>query len=322
MRLVYYALGGGYGHIARGLATLRALRRALPDARLHLFVPRHGLAWARSEGIAASAPPGDPPTRAELAAWLERELSELKPDRLAVDVFPRGILGEFSLLERRLPTLRYLVGRRIRPAFYLAPQIRRAIEGYRAVIWCERADPILWRLGRRSFLIPPVLIREPSECLSREQARRALGIRDDRRCLISLVRDRKRAHRTLEALSRADPGKRSRAWELIEAHRCPVFPAMRLLRGADLVMAAGGYNAYHETQCLSVPAVYRAEARLYDDQHGRIRSVVDRGAGGARRLAALLGGAAELPTRTDQSAVQAPILAEEQVAALALRLVP
>jgi hypothetical protein len=50
-----------------------------------------------------------------------------------------------------------------------------------------------------------------------------------------------------------------------------VFPAAPYLPAADVVVAAGGYHAYHEVRAAGVPAVFVPQWRRYDDQAERVR---------------------------------------------------
>jgi hypothetical protein len=51
-----------------------------------------------------------------------------------------------------------------------------------------------------------------------------------------------------------------------------VFPAMRVLRAATLLVASGGYASWHEAQALKLPAVFLPRARPWDDQARRVAS--------------------------------------------------
>jgi hypothetical protein len=100
MRIVYYAIGGGLGHLVRARAFLHTLdlsndavvltvsdyardRRVVGDLGI-LFAPR--------------ALDGKP---AALRDWLLHELERMQPECLCIDAFPAGILGELCDLRDR-----------------------------------------------------------------------------------------------------------------------------------------------------------------------------------------------------------------------------
>jgi hypothetical protein len=295
MRVLYYALGGGQGHAVRGLATLARLRRRERQARVLLAAPSRFTAWAREQRVPLLSPPDDCRGRETLAEWARRTVETFAPDILLVDVFARGVLGELGeagLGADGSPAC-WLVCRRIRPDYYLEPGVRGFVEGrYRGILWCEPPPPALDVLRVRQQLVSPVLIRRPGNCLGRERARRALGVKPESRLLLALgsgdrqhqgdllrlldaICTRLRAHAGCNIhllflstlLKREDlPGASTDA--RVEQR----FPAMRYLRAADLVVAAGGYHAFHEIRQLVLPAVFVPQKRKYDDQFWRVRN--------------------------------------------------
>lgn len=262
MKVLYYGLGGGHGHAVRGLALLRRLPEVLPGSSSLLLIPSHLAALARGEGVACEHPPEDP-DKAELAAWAAEAAERFSPDLVLVDYFPRGVLGELGdafFSGRRA----WLVSRIGRPDYYLAPEVREAVEArYEGVLWGEEPPPALRGLGRRSEGPGPILIRRPEECLGREEARRELGAPEHGRLVLLLGED-KLARVTAKALARIG-GASLRVGA--------PFPAMRVLRAADAVVCAAGYHAFHETRALGVPAVFVPQDRLYDEQDRRAQGV-------------------------------------------------
>lgn len=258
MKVLYYGLGGGHGHAVRGLAMLRRLRDLRPDASGLLLAPSRLGAWARAEGVPCEHPPEEP-DRAALGSWAAEAAARFSPDLVLVDFFPRGVLGELGeafFAGRRS----WLVARRARPDYYLAPEVRSAVEArYEGVLWAEAGPAGLEALGRRCERTGPVLIRRPDECLSREEARLEMGVPATER-LVLLLGEPKLARVTAKALARLG-GATLRVGA--------PFPAMRLLRAADAVVCAAGYHSYHEARALGVPAVFVPQERLYDQQERR-----------------------------------------------------
>jgi hypothetical protein len=112
--VLYYALGGGLGHLARAERVLSALR--LRDRAALLTASK----FARDDRVVGDLPVVGVPTwlardRAAFRRWLLDAVPALEAEELIVDAFPGGILGELCGLE--LPPARY-VARRLRwPAY-------------------------------------------------------------------------------------------------------------------------------------------------------------------------------------------------------------
>jgi hypothetical protein len=112
--VLYYALGGGLGHLTRASRVLAAL--GLSDRAAVLTASR----FARDERVVGELPVVEVPAvlgrdRAAFRRWLVDALGALAPEELIVDAFPGGILGE--LCELDLPPARY-VARRLRWSAY------------------------------------------------------------------------------------------------------------------------------------------------------------------------------------------------------------
>ena len=295
MRVLYYALGGGQGHALRGLATLAGLRRRKRQTRVLLAAPCRFTAWARKQRVRLLSPPDDCRGREKLAEWARRTVESFAPDILLVDVFPRGVLGELGetgISAGGSPAC-WLVCRRMRPDYYLDPGVRAFIESrYRGLVWCEPPPPALEVLRVRQEMVSPLLIRRTGNCLGRERAREALGVKPNSRLLLTLGSgDRQHQGDLLRLLDAICSRLRVRTGcdiDLLflstvlkredlpgvpnDARVDERFPAMRYLRAADLVVAAGGYHAFHEIRQLGLPAVFVPQRRKYDDQFWRVRN--------------------------------------------------
>ena len=87
--ILYYALGGGLGHLTRARKVLGETEAVLLTASGHARDPR----------VTGGRPVIPVPRRlghdrAAFRAWLRMLLDDLQPDELLVDAFPGGILGE------------------------------------------------------------------------------------------------------------------------------------------------------------------------------------------------------------------------------------
>ena len=262
LRVLYYALGGGHGHVVRGLAVLRRLRTGI------LVLPARLAPWAETLGVehVAVADPRDP-------AWIERLPVA---DLMLVDVFPRGVLGELTALPR-MPM--WLVTRRVATGYYLDPGVRAAIESrYERIVWTEEPPAPLTALRVPATRVPPVLLDIAP--LDRDAARARLGVPEDRALVLALGAGEPERQARLRGLlakitARADASLRFVSHELpATADTVALFPAAACLAAADVVVAAGGYHAVHEARRAGVPTVFVPQRRRYDDQAWRVRDEI------------------------------------------------
>src|SRR5947209_18093104 len=112
--VLYYALGGGLGHLTRARRLLSAL--GLADGAAVLTASE----FSRDPRVVGELPVVEVPARlgrdrVAFRRWMSATLAALAPEELIVDSFPGGILGE--LCGMQLPPARY-VTRRVRWSAY------------------------------------------------------------------------------------------------------------------------------------------------------------------------------------------------------------
>jgi len=325
--VLYYALGGGHGHVLRGLAVLSRLGHGT------LLGPPAFAPWAAALGVGYVSPP-DEGARDWIAA-------RPAPALLVVDVFPRGVVGELTPLLERAPAA-WLVARRVREDYYLHPPVRAAIESrYERVLWCEAPPPALAGLRVRATRLDPVLLRPPA--LDRTEARRRLGVADGEPLILALGSGEAERQRLLCRLLGKIAARRGAALRFVSSDLAPapgvvtLFPAAAFLEAADVVVSAAGYHAAHETALAGVPTVFVPQARAYDDQAWRARERMRGAAAGCalasdpagletaiarllrdgRREPARFGDGAAALARLVERRVELGVLAQEEVAPVA-----
>ncbi|MBW2255727.1 MAG: UDP-glucosyltransferase, partial [Deltaproteobacteria bacterium] len=290
LRVVSYAINGrGMGHLVRQLAILRWLRRvaALLEVECECWVITSSEAdtLARREGIPALKLPskamlrdaGLAPARylAITRTWVLNAVAGLQPDVLLVDTFPGGSFGELVAALELAPH-RVLVARRVREAFATQDPYRALLSLYEKVVVPDDRGT------------GPILIRDRSELLDRDDARRALGIPAGRRAVyVSLggggdlaapgtlprLVDRL-AERGWHAVVGAGPlyeGPERRGPGVTWLDR---YVPLELLTGVDAAVSACGYNTFHELMYAGVPTVFLPQERIADDQEERARVAV------------------------------------------------
>lgn len=274
-RVLFYAPGGGLGHLQRALALARRLRDqtrpvVLTTSPFGTSVGSEGLDVRVVTERGASALP------ALRAAFVEAAC-----DALVADCFAEGPAGELVALEGFLPPRRALVlRRRADPAPVRAPS-------YELVLSVEAGAEAGAPAGARVVVTGPVLIRGLAELPSRSRARRLMGIEEGDARPVLLVLHHGYPGET-EALGRlilaaapgAAPGWCLRVASLrpladpdLEAVRVRHWPAMELLPGVDAAVAGGGYASCHEVAAAGVPALHVPMGRRHDGQARRVRAL-------------------------------------------------
>lgn len=250
-RVLFYAFGGGHGHLTRTAHIRTELLSKVELQTLVLGPPR-----------TAPLPLGPNSTtpdigREALGRWVTERIESFKPDLVVVDTFPRGILGELRL-PAGIPSL--LVTRWVNPAFYRSPGVHQAVSTYDQVCWVEpKSDPTF-----PGIRCEPVMA--PETPLPREKARELLEA-DERPLVLGLgsgpTGQQIELARKLQALAQ------THHWDarwLSPALGTGRPQLGKLLKGADLVLSAAGYNSYYELLRAGVPALLLPQERLVDDQ--------------------------------------------------------
>lgn len=317
-RIVYHALGGGHGHVLRGLAILGRLGDGT------LVGPARLSAWAQAVGVAYASPPVG-----QEAAWVA---AQPPPDLLLADVFPCGVVGELVPWLGRVPA--WLVTRRVVADYYLRADVRRALEScFERVLWTEEPPSALRALAVAQDHLPPVLLAV--DALARAEARRRLGVAGDGPLILGLGSGDPARQARLARLLGAIAARAGATLSFVSDELPPappvvrLFPAAAVLGAADVVVSAAGYHAFHETAAAGVPTVLVPQRRRYDDQWWRARAacvagdpaaleaavarLLRAGGGRSRRFEDGAGAVA----RAVQRRVQAGVLAEEEVAPVA-----
>lgn len=258
-RVLFYALGGGHGHLTRTSHLVKELQARRPECSTLVLCPGRAEPFARQFSSCAST---DDIGRAGLSAWVRRQIETFQPDLMVVDTFPRGVLGEFDL---PLSLPRVLITRWVDPRYYQHPEVYRGLQQYQHVLWTE---PIPMQ-GLPGQQLSPIMAAEAP--LPRQTAREALGAGENPLVLGigsgSLQVQLQLSSQLRELCQRNGWNLRWHSWEM----DCSVQGLGQMLKGADLVVTAAGYNSFYELLRAGVPAVLIPQERKIDDQFRRAR---------------------------------------------------
>jgi UDP-N-acetylglucosamine--N-acetylmuramyl-(pentapeptide) pyrophosphoryl-undecaprenol N-acetylglucosamine transferase len=193
MRCLFYASNGhGLGHLIRTLAVARALKARKPDIDI-MFVTNSEacqLVWREGYPVAKLlSPPAnflelDMAAREEIRrinrGMVHAVLSGFKPDVVVVDFFPMGQIGDMMPLHSN-SARKVFIARERNAAAEIATHAKLIESVYHLVLIPHQESEVA---GYKPAKVPTrytgaILIRSRDEALSREQARRRLGLADE-----------------------------------------------------------------------------------------------------------------------------------------------
>lgn len=282
---LFYCLGGGRGHVTRGIAIARKLLglglRSIILSSNKAFKPSCApgieIACVPESVRSASRAPGP------LADWVGAVVESERPSVFVVDTFPRGIRDELGLVGSLGNLRTVLVLRHVRPEILLTTELRRAVEAsYDGIVFCEES-PVLRFFSTLADVVPhvftaPVLVRDAAELPSRRQACRLVGADPGALTVFTVPGGSAGESRMLRAEYEAlRSGLAQRSGCVIVPCGSGGFghwPLMDLLPAAALVVGPPGYNLFYECRALKKPAIWLPLRKGADDQFQRARSCV------------------------------------------------
>lgn len=251
-RVLFYALGGGYGHVRRALNVIREFASESQDLDWLLVCPQR-CAHLIPTDISYLGVEEQP--RETLSRFMGETLQSFRPHLVIVDTFPRGVLGElrFPPGQRRV-----LLTRSVPLEFYASPDVNKALWDYDEVFWTEPKACEEWP----GVEIDPVVSSSLSvERCSGGSRARVLGLGTS----LYECRDELKAAFDI-AFSGPDFEARWIASDGWEPGLCSRFGDY------DLIVSAAGYNTFYEILQAGTAALFVPQERRYDDQAGRVRA--------------------------------------------------
>jgi UDP-N-acetylglucosamine--N-acetylmuramyl-(pentapeptide) pyrophosphoryl-undecaprenol N-acetylglucosamine transferase len=305
-RILFYAVNGlGLGHVTRLLAIARKVRQALPEAEIIFFTSSEAEDVIFREGFAAFKVPSKtlrveahlrPSTYARMVQTVTLNLlASFHPHVLVVDTFPAGTIQEL------LPVLRWdsrkvFIFRTQRPEVVNSPLTQNTLQLYDLAIipHYEGEEKILLPEGLDRLWVGPILIRDRSETLPREEARRLLGLPTEGKVVYITFGgggDPEMEHAlrvTLQGLEAIASVHFAVAIPPLYrgciqgcAHITPVnyYPMAMILPAFDAAISAAGYNTAMELLHHGVPTAFIPFPRQVDNQEARAQHIEEAGAG-------------------------------------------
>lgn len=289
-RLVYYALGGGLGHLNRGLAVIRHVRRLAPHSEALVITSSPFCHLAVAQGVPALRLPtayeqqllGDAGVGPRLARAMLQAVAPM--DALVVDAAVSALTPEvLEVIER---------GRFFRAFLHREERIETyddRLDRFDRVFYPFPQAPADVGMPDRLQAVGYVLSRSGQDVLTRTQARLRLGLAPDGEEPLVLAYHAGSPAETM-ALFRRVKGASDRlatgaaavghslrlltpqilpGAEYFYPHLLAVHPVMDVLEAADVVVCAAGYSSVAELACLGRRAILWPLDRADDWQTGR-----------------------------------------------------
>lgn len=271
--VLFYALGGGLGHVTRSLALARELIKLDVESTIVSNSDRlPHVAMTLPDGVRLQLLPSET-SPSQSRTFFETELNS-QPAALIVDTFPRGIGGELVGLFDSFPdTRRVLVSRTLPESYLNAFVIRAFVREQYGLILSPGGESPFERLDQ-CLEIPPMLLRNAAEIMNRCEARKELSCCAGR--LVLLVASGRQEEVDLmvwlwrELKSRQTDDqiefKIAAAGDVKDVDCVEHWPLLEVLPAADLVVGGAGYHLHQETTACRVNRLLFPFARKYDDQ--------------------------------------------------------
>lgn len=270
VRGIYYAFGGGLGHLTRSIAILRKLKK-IKNIEFIALTNSQFFSYYKKEDIKYHYFSNKKNLEKEVPEFIE----DFRPDLLIVDNFPKGIIGELKNIVVKNKFKKILIKR-----FTKENDFEFENNNYDLIIICERYQ--YSENSKKVIFTEPILIRDYDEILNCEEARKILKSSKDEKLILGvgsgngervenffnlLVKIKKRIKFENIDLKLTSPYeiKRSESEKFIFNY----YPLFEIIRGVDVIIGAGGYNLFYECFVSKTPAIFIPQKRKFDDQFRR-----------------------------------------------------
>ncbi len=260
--ILYYAMGGGLGHISRSLSILNRSPWLVARTRLMASSALAGLAVGASPCPVDHVAGETITSKRKYAAFLSGYLKRHRVRLLIVDTFPSGIVGEWGWIGLTVPMI--LVARHVKWKEYagktggvagVAPAHTLAIEPLD-----EEQETTLENRGEVTQMDSPIMMRQPDSGVPKSGVLVVhSGPAEELAELKKIAHERAGGAEAVEVIS---PGR-------------GVYPAEPCIRGYSTVISGAGYNmsALASQAEPGVTHVLHPFERRFDDQRLRARRV-------------------------------------------------
>jgi hypothetical protein len=269
--LLYYALGGGLGHLVRARAFLHTLGL---EKEATLFTSSRFAVDPRVTGglPAVRVPKALDGDRTGLRALLEETLAETRATRLVVDAFPAGLLGELAAWAPPRGLVLWHVARLLRWERYTSdasPRLPRTDVTF--VVEELHAEHRRALEAASRELRPLELVDPPSPPPEPIEGPHVLvvhsGPDEETLDLVACARELAAAGGRGARVVLASPAQPEALPADVECR--DAFPATGLFPAAERIVAAAGFNAVRQTEAFRAKRFLVPYPRRFDDPFAR-----------------------------------------------------
>lgn len=275
---LYYAMGGGLGHLTRARAVLAALDE---KARV-LSVSPHAADPHVTAGLDLLSAPSDVARSADaFGLWFGELLHEIEPRILYMDCFPAGLFGELCRVDLPRGLEVRHIARRLRWDRY-RPLIQdgalRLSRVYRIepltddhLAWLHSHSDQVTQLELSPDGAVPPITPEIRETLASLSAPSWLVVHSgpwsEVKTLLDYGREMAAAEQekpTFIVVTQSYPAAKAQ-----DVLHLPIYPARPLYPLVDRIISACGFNTMHETSAFREKHRFLPMPRRFDDQYAR-----------------------------------------------------
>ncbi|MEO1093703.1 MAG: UDP-N-acetylglucosamine--LPS N-acetylglucosamine transferase [Cyanobacteria bacterium J06638_28] len=270
-----YALGGGWGHLNRAIALAR---KAPHPVEILVNSPYATVVGAAlPPHLTLRRLPGEISSREAVLTYVQNWLADTPADRLIVDTFPRGLLGELTQI---LPSFRQppiLIHRDLNPHYIAVKQVADFVQQHYDLVLIPGETSVPLQHLPHACSTAPWLLRDADELVTvREPLRDRLQLPTDQPLIMVCATGRpdelamfgkltqvfSHQYRTCTVRCLASQLPPSCPPELWITH----WPGIEVLQFADIVIGGAGYNLSYECAALKIPLIALPLRRQYDRQ--------------------------------------------------------
>lgn len=263
-RLVYYALGGGLGHLTRTRAIIEALLQRLPlDISLITNCRHYSLVFNNHKLTIAYVA-----NQTELSIQLTKILAS-PFDLLIVDTFPRGLMGELTTYLKNVSVPRILIQRYLNEHYLTKFQVADFVEAHYSLALRLYDNLPRQALSSQTIDLSAPIVLEPTTA---NLPRLLLFSNETTKPRLLMVDFGATAEQYWQAIPPTFAAKFVTVTQdrlNASVDRLVYYPVGELLAQADIIVGASGYNLFYEVQTQGLPAIFLPQPQTYDDQYQR-----------------------------------------------------
>jgi spore coat polysaccharide biosynthesis predicted glycosyltransferase SpsG len=272
VRGIYYAFGGGLGHLTRSISIIRKLKKfknlkliAITNSPFFIYYEKEKIKYKLFS------------EKRKIEENVPEFIKNFKPDFIIIDTFSKGILNEVEeiLIEKKFKKI--LVKR-----FTKESDLEFEIENYDLIIVCENFE---YPKIQKVVFTSPILIRDWEEILNWKEAKKIFKISPEKKFVLGVTSSREdRVKNFFNLLLKIKKRLKNFEFELKISSPYKIegnfkkfifyyYPLFELIKGVDILIGDGsGYNLFYECLLSKTPAIFIPHIRKFDDQFMRSKN--------------------------------------------------